>query len=309
MAKIAPSVMTLNFDIGDRQVSYLSLSQCASVVNRRFYRAGLNWAVAGFRFYHEGSGVNVRVSTLPNTWTISNSWEKAFRHWQKQQNEALASSGSMDTKARFNDFKVFADTVHRDLGVGQNLLPTNPGGFVANTQYLPPEKWDMSQIVVPNDGGVAGNTVEYTLTMLGPNSIPNQSKGVVEGYVQSRNKPQSPDPIAPAIADSWLNEMFDDGETYDDVVDNAQYRNNELPYDQSLYPNQFGNAGSMPTHREISFTGTTIGAHQNMDGCNVPCGLIQVAHNYVGDANTLTMQIFLVPGETRGYLAEPMQDM
>lgn len=310
--KPEPAVLTLNFEIGDRPVSYLSLSQCASIVNRRFYRAGLNWAVAGFRFGFEGTGVNLRVSTLPNTWTVSGSWEKSFRHWQKQQNEALENSNSEEIKARFNDFKVFADTIHRDLGVGQNLLPSNPGGFVASTDYLPGEKWDMSQIVVPNDAGVTGNTVEYVLTMLGPSGTaadPIPSKGLIDGYVRSRNKPHSPDPIAPAVADSWLSEMFDDGDTYDDVVDNAQYRNNELPYDQDLYPNQFGNAGDMPTHREISFTGTTVGAHQNMAGCNVPCGLIQVAHNHVGEPNSLTMQVLLVPGHMRGYMAEPMQDM
>lgn len=305
-SNMEPAVMTLNFDLGDTPVSYIDLSQCASIVNRRFYRQGLNWAVAGFRFGFEGAGVNVRVATLPNTWTISASWEKAMRHWQLQQDEALEASGSEDSKGRFNDFKVYADTVHRTFGSTANQLPTNPGGFVANTDYLLGEEWWYSQIVIPNDGA-PGVTNEYLLTMLGPDGV--NSKGVIQGYVESRNVPQSPDPAGPAVKLSWLQEMFDVGQNLDDVTDNAQFRNDELPYDQDLYPNQWGNASSMPTHREISFTGTTIGAHQNMDGCNVPCGLIQVAHNHVGEPNSLTMQIMLIPGNHRGYLAESMVDM
>jgi len=305
-SNMEPAVMTLNFDLGDTPVSYIDLSQCASIVNRRFYRQGLNWAVAGFRFGFEGAGVNVRVATLPNTWSISGAWEKAMRHWQRQQDEALESSGSEDSKGRFNDFKVYADTIHRTLGSAANQLPTNPGGFVANTDYLLGEEWWYSQIVIPNDGA-PGVTNEYLLTMLGPDGA--NSKGVLQGYVESRNVPQSPDPEGPAVKLSFLQEMFDVGQNLDDVTDNAQFRNDELPYDQDLYPNQVGNASSMPTHREISFTGTTIGAHQNMDGCNVPCGLIQVAHNHVGEPNTLTMQVMLIPGTHRGYLAESMVDM
>jgi len=305
-SNMEPAVMTLNFDLGDTPVSYIDLSQCASIVNRRFYRQGLNWAVAGFRFGFEGAGVNVRVATLPNTWSISGAWQKAMRHWQRQQDEALESSGSEDSKGRFNDFKVYADTIHRTFGSAANQLPTNPGGFVANTDYLLGEEWWYSQIVIPNDGA-PGVTNEYLLTMLGPDGA--NSKGVLQGYVESRNVPQSPDPEGPAVKLSFLQEMFDVGQNLDDVTDNAQFRNDELPYDQDLYPNQVGNASSMPTHREISFTGTTIGAHQNMDGCNVPCGLIQVAHNHVGEPNTLTMQVMLIPGTHRGYLAESMVDM
>lgn len=305
--KIEPAVMTLNFDLGDQNVSYIDLSQCASIVNRRFYRQGLNWAVAGFRFGYEGTGVNVRVATLPNTWIVSGSWEKAMRHWQRQQREALEQSDSLETKGRFNDFKIYADTAHRTLGSTNNKTPANPGGFVASSDYLLGEEWWYSQIVIPNDGA-PGVTNEYTLTMLGPSGA--TSKGLIDGYAKSRNYPQSPDPINPAVDGSWLQEMFDVGNNNDEVTDNAQFRNDELPYDQELYPDQFGNGASMPTHREISFTGTTIGAHQNMAGCNVPCGLIQVAHNAaIGEPNSLTMQIMLVPGSHRGYMAESMVEM
>lgn len=310
MPKIEPAVLTLNFNIGDKPVSYLSLAKAASVVNRRFYSAGLNWAVAGFRFGHDSPGVNVFVRTLPNTWIVSNAWEAAHNKWDKQQVEALEASDSMEVRGRYNDFKVFADTLHEGLGAGVDLVPVTPGGLnVASTDYLLAEEWDYSQIVMPNDGGVPGNTVEYFVTAVGQNV--GLSKSAVAGYVQARTVPESPDPTSPAggAADSWLNEMFDVGEINNEVTDNAQFNNDQLPYNQMFYPGQSGNGGEMQLHREISFTGTTIGAHQSMEGLVVPLGLVQIAHNHVGEASSLTMQVMLVPGEARGYLTQPMKDV
>lgn len=307
--KIEPAVMTMNFNIGDRQLSYLSLSKAASVLNRRFYRAGLNWAVAGFRFAYEGTGLNIQVRTLPNTWVISGAYEKAFRKWKRQQDEALEQSDSEEVKARFNDFKVFADALHHGQGPANDLVPVSPGGLnVVATNYLPAEEWLYSEIVIPNDGA-PGVTNEYNLVMVG-NSF-GTYKSVVEGYVNSRNVPQSPDPLQPApVSTSWMQEMFDVGDNADEITDNAQFRNDQLPYDQDVYPGQLTNGGEMQLHREISFTGTTIGAHQGMEGCNVPCGLIQISHNGVGlEANALTLQVMLVPGTHRGYLAESMLEM
>ena len=304
--KIEPAEMTLNFDLGDTPVSYIDLSQCASIVNRRFYRQGLNWAVAGFRFGFEGTGVNVRLATLPNTWTLSASWEKTMRKWLEQQNEAIDRMGGESAVARYRDFKVHADTLHVGLGFANNKLPVNPGGFAPGTPYLAGE-WEASEVVIPNNGG-PGITTEYLLNMMGGNSA--TSKSIIQGYANSRSTPHSPDPVAPGpISNSFLNTMFDVGDNSDEIVDNAADKNDNLPYDRDDYPGETANAPFMPTHREISFTGTTIGAHQNMQGTNVPCGLIQVAHNHVGEASSLTMQILLVPGNHRGYLAESMTEM
>lgn len=54
MKKIQPSVQTLTFAYSvtdsSSQNEYIDLSQVASLVNRRFYRQGINWAVSGFKF-------------------------------------------------------------------------------------------------------------------------------------------------------------------------------------------------------------------------------------------------------------------
>ena len=51
-SKIEPSVQTLSFAIplpAGSSNNFIDLSQVASLVNRRFYRQGINWAVAGFK--------------------------------------------------------------------------------------------------------------------------------------------------------------------------------------------------------------------------------------------------------------------
>jgi len=55
MKKIEPSELTITLrtpimNPGADEDFYCDLSQVASLVNRRFYRQGLNWAVSGFKF-------------------------------------------------------------------------------------------------------------------------------------------------------------------------------------------------------------------------------------------------------------------
>ena len=123
--KIEPSVQTIVLsssvvDPGTTGTFYCDLSQCASLLNRRFYRQGINWAVAGIKILTEGTG-SITISKLPNTWVLSNAWTKSFKAWQKMNNEALAESESV--RPKFLDFKIYADADHHALGYGQNLLP------------------------------------------------------------------------------------------------------------------------------------------------------------------------------------------
>ena len=120
MKKIEPAVQTLWFNVitpaDTTDSKFIDLSQVASLVNRRFYRQGINWAVSGIETYStvstEGfsSQGNIVVSKLPTTWVMSNAWEKGFRNWQRMNNEALAESESV--RPRFLDFKIYADELH-----------------------------------------------------------------------------------------------------------------------------------------------------------------------------------------------------
>ena len=151
MRKIEPAVQTMVFEVplsGEGAIDQLTidLSQCASLLNRRFYRQGINWAVSGFKFLTNANTTGlIAVEKLPDTWVMSNAWEKSFRVWQRMNNEALAESESV--RPRFLDFKIYADSDHHTAGFGANLLPgvLNPA-FTAST----PGEWAPSQVHIPS---------------------------------------------------------------------------------------------------------------------------------------------------------------
>ena len=139
--KIQPAAMTMTFatpdTVGGRY--YIDLSQAASLANRRFYRQGINWAVAGIKVISARAGT-LSVGKLPNSWIMSNSWEKSFRAWQRMNNEALAENESV--RPKFLDFKIYADAQHHAVGFGANLMPVSYTGSAAV-----PGEWESSKPV------------------------------------------------------------------------------------------------------------------------------------------------------------------
>ena len=164
------------------------------MINRRFYRQGINWAVAGFKFLTASSFAGqVSVNKLPNTWVMSNAWEKTFRAWQRQQREALDDGMQESIKAKFNDFKIFADPTHLSAGVGANLLPISVGDH-AVAGIAAPGEWEYSQLVIPNFGA-PGVNYEPFLTAVGAKvGGAGGSYSLTSLYADSRSTPQSPDP-------------------------------------------------------------------------------------------------------------------
>jgi len=324
--KIQPSVRTLTFPFGTLADSlttkYIDLSQCASLVNRRFYRQGINWAVAGFTL-HVSSQLNgsVQIMKIPNTWVASNAWEKSMRAWLKQQNDAMEEAGAESAIARFRDFKIHADETHVANGFGTNLVPAVKDN-AGNWQLFGLGEWDPSQIVIPNATSTDVLPHESFLHMTGTNFYPvgttaatAQSRGMIEGYADSRAFPQSPDPVSPAIGSSnnWLRDMFDVGNDSNTITINATDRNDNLPYPQVDYPNGELNANELQYHDQINLSATTVSGKSGARGANFPCGLIKLqidqALQSVAGVPQAWLQVHLVPGSHKGYLCEPMTDM
>ena len=320
--KLEPVPTKLTFSIAPgTNTSYIDLSQCASLVSRKFLRQGLNWAIGGVRVTLPAAstgqaGNAVYISTLQHSWTTTNAWKKAQAHWLKQQNEALSDSGSEDVAARYRDFKIYADQTHVNVGSAANLLPvglgpgTTTGPFqsaIVTTASPDLGEWEYSQIVIPNDGA-PGVTNEFTLKMHGPSS--GNTKGIAAGYAFSRAYPTQPDPAAPAAEISWLNTMFDVGNDNSEVVNNARTQNNDLPYDQDKYPGADTNFIQMENQCFAFNTNTIAERRYSFGGFTAPCGLLRIDQMYSDDqSNELILEVMLVPGDHRGYLAEPMQEM
>ena len=330
--KIQPAVQTMVFPlpIGEGQSSYVDLSQVASLINRRFYRQGINWAVAGIKILTpSGTTGEVTISKLPNTWVMSNSWEKSFRAWTKMNNEAMQEAQSV--RPKFLDFKIYADEGHHQSGFANNLLPLSTAGIAA------PGEWESAKVFVPepyNSVPAAGTDTMNTLEMIavgasypGAGASGHDAVSLIEGYAASRALPNLLDPNTPADAEdtagptpeNWLSAIFNEGTTQTaDVLDELTNENNLAPYPfendgtnvDTMYPGGANQLQGLQIHDSAYLTSTTIGGSTHLKGGNFPCGLIKISTNVTSPSGlTPILYVDLVPGNHRGYLCEPMTEM
>jgi hypothetical protein len=328
MKKIEPAVQTFLVNTpavsaGTTSTSYVDLSQVASLLNRRFYRQGINWAVSGMKIYSGTSG-QVTVSKLPETWVMSNSWEKGFRVWQRMNNEALEESDSV--RPRFLDFKIFADSLHHSLGFAANLLPTN----VLGGSPMQVGEWQSAKLRIP-DATVVGNSREREMVAVGASYPGAGASGLdavslIEGYASSRGLPNVLDPNRPDDAEdaqgiapeNWMAAVFNEGQDQTaEVIEILTEENNIAPYPfendgvnlDTMYPNGANQFSGMQLHDFETISNTTIGGITRVKGGMFPCGLIRIDHTPQETTANVAIQIDLVPGSHRGYLCEPMTEM
>lgn len=328
-SKIQPAVQTLvfsgNVDVDEDFKGYIDLSQCVSLMNRRFYRQGLNWAVAGFKLVvRQTSGsdpifARATVSSLPNTWVMSNAWEKGFRAWMKQQKDALSENESVSPK--YLDFKTYMSSDHLDAT--DNLLPIDSRDVTVTSDK---SFWQYSQIVIPEYAGT-GQAYEFPIVAIGPNNLASHLS-LVDGYAASRGIPQPDDPNTPADVSTdqnWLTAMFNDGTRQDKtVIENLTEEQVHPPYavedgvvyTDTQYPAGANNIPNPLIVDETYLTNGTIGLPMvaGLKGGNFPCGLIEFRFNNFNtgaDSGQASWDLYvdLVPGTHRGYLVEPMTEM
>ncbi len=312
-------------------VDYLDLSQVASLLNRRFYRQGINWAVAGFKAYTANSYAGqIQISKLPNTWVMSNAWEKSFRTWQRMNREALAETASV--RPKFLDFKVYADSDHHTKGFGANLLPISQAGA------FQPGEWESSKASIPlvSPAGAfnPGDTVEREFVATGQNypgisaATGFDALSLIEGYAASRGLPNISDPNTPSDApdigggtpENWMQAIFNEGtDQAADVLEDMITENNIAPYPfendgvnlDTMYPGGANQGPGLEVH-DIGFVSpTTIGGTTRLKGGNFPCGLmrIETLNDPAAEASAILLQVDLIPGNHRGYLCESMTEM
>lgn len=292
--------MRMSFDVAS-DVKYLDLSQCASILNRRFYKQGIQWAVAGLTFVDSGGTANgtVTIDKLPTTWTVANAWKKSKDAWNDMNEMAMEFAEGV--KPKYYDYKVHFDQTHVASNFNANLLPL---GF-NNTQV---GEWLPAEFVIPDQGTT--NVTGFNVHMIGDDNA--NGKGLIKGYALSRALVFNPDPRTPDISSNWISQVFNQGTNQTArVLDDLESQNDAPPYDD-----EYLGAGVLPTSGdgervdEIVFRNTADrpvpGSRLRVGGFTAPCGLIRI--NQLS-GTTLRMYVDLVPGTHRGYLCEPMEDM
>jgi hypothetical protein len=322
MAKIQPAVKTVFFTIdpvapGVTDTNFIDIAQCASIINRRSYRQGLNWVVGGFKIIVlPGYLGTCNITKLPDTWVTSNSWQKAYANWQEQRREVLKESPSLS--AKWADFKIFMDPVHVAAGFASNLTPID----AAADPYLIGE-WMESDVVVPLLGGAGGSAAapEVSMHMIGDNVPAGQfdpatttSAGLITAYAQSRATVLAPDPVQPGGSNlSLYNELALHDEMSEHALNNAVAENNEPPYDIDDYPGGVLNAPEPQVVDTTAVTARTLTDTAMLKGDTFPCGLVRVTNitdaGSAVSANKIGLLMYLVPGKDKGYMTQNMQDM
>jgi hypothetical protein len=312
--KMSPAVTRLWFHIDPRsQVNFLDLSLAASAANRRFYRQGTTWAVAGMSL-HSGPGITgvFDVSKMPETWIAKNAHSKTKSLWMKSQDQVLDDQPSI--AAKYRDFKVFIDSdmsaatlqdaTANPATSGEILLPVDRQNFTAKVG-----EWTYSTIQLPNDGGSLAPT-QITMHMTGADV--GNSRGMIHGYALARSRPQLIEPNTPTEG-GWMNDVFDVADLNDeirlDVTDNNDvppYRVGDETSSDEFYPGGVNNQPSTALHAVSYVTGTTVGGKSHVQGGMFGCGLIRFDWDLANttSVNSMYLSVDLVPGGYKGYLTE-----
>lgn len=331
--KEQPVPYTMTFELGDGGTSYIDLSLAASILNRRFYRQGLMWGVAGMTIFANGTNKTVRVATLQNNWITTEAWKKGFALWNKMNDQVLENEPTM--KNRYHDFKIFMTRQHQqhfdangfqgatgtsasktllpvvvDEATGASELPNGAGV----SQPAENAEWIYSEYQFPDP--ITGVAVPAAINMNGTTDFtPGDAYvGLISGYGLSRRRDTIPtDNLPEESNNSWVNLLFDLGGNDPEIKDNLTQDNDEPPFANSgnasveeNYPGGERNLGGLQlvTPPITSAAGTDYSGKISIPGFTAPCGLI-----YLRNDGPVTVQVHLAPGRHRGYLAEPMQDV
>ncbi len=289
---------------------YIDLAQCLSIVNRRSYRQGMNYAVASIEVFAPSSGF-AQVFTVPTTWVADNATTKAFEAWKDQRAEVLKEQPSL--KAKWSDFKIFLDSTHATAGVGGNLTPLDGSG---NAYAL--GEWDMSQYVTPLPGAdqaASGDAHELVFHVVGDH-IPTgdftkatASVGLIKAYAASRALPLTPDPATEGqYITGFYNMQQSEDEKSQDIMANVTDRNDNPPYSTSEYPGSDVNAPTAQLFDVMivrNWGDATTSSSDSVGSFVAPFGLIclNFASGFEAD-DDIGIKINLVPGNYKGVLAE-----
>jgi len=308
-----PAVRYLRYELtnsgtpGTETSHYIDLARDLSRVNRRLYRQGRDYHVKRITVVSSNTiakghvqsaermnAGRISFSTAPNSWVARSAWQRGFKMWNKMNSQATELSNDMS--GTYHDFKVFLTDDHR-AGIAGQLVPKDNGSNNAQSG-----EWIYSRVVAPT-AGATGND-EYQLHMLGAHSGSAgsyTSVGLIQSYGDARASvsfDDSPDATSAASDDQLMN-LFDDGDTMNDIIGNLEILNDTLPYDD-LYPG----AANMPKPLVVQDTTLGTDGKSTVGGFSALCGLIEIESTSPISNDVYSVLVELAPGKYRGIKAE-----
>lgn len=297
--KNTPAVRELRYSMnasatpGTAGSSYIDLAKDLSIVNRRLYRQGRDYHVKRVTIVSTTTpnlGNKVSIGAIPDGWVSRNAWRRGFDTWTKMNRDALHNT-SKSVTSTWHDFKIY-------LNAAMTAGVATPKDMDGNT-YSPGE-WSYSKYVSPDLGVVD----EFGVYMLGDHSGAAGAwnyVGLIKSYAESRATVQVGSPLVPSPANTDpLTNVFDYGETIDDVIDNIEEENDEAPYNTFVYPGEAGNGEGPITVGN----GTLNEGRLVLGGFNAIAGLLRIDLISTVPNDAFDVIVELAPGKYRGIAAE-----
>ncbi len=285
---------------------YIDLAKALSMVNRRAYRQGLYYYVASVEFSN-GSEAYCQVNTLPDTWMTKQAWIRGFKIWSKM-NRIAAADGHPYPK--YHDFKTQMINGVSITDPGYGDIDSDGGGTGIPDAYTA-DDWVISDYVTDDPPGSDPSAVDtFTSHMLGPH-VGSAGSWTSIGLLRSLNdtwayQPAEGVPSIDGDADTDpLGNLFDAGDSHDDVRLNLDQDNDEPPYNHDA---MIGASSVEETViKAILRTGLGGAALARAPGFCAPLGLLQVNVSDFGAGSSVgivELKINMVPGTYNGVYAE-----
>lgn len=301
MPEIEPAVLDLRYTVTGSGDFYVDLAKGLSQINRRLYRQGRQYFVAGVsvkcttNLDPNAVYKQVAIATAPNSWVVHESYTKLFNLWNEQHKTNAAAIGIK--RGKWADFKVYLEDAHR---TGTELALID-GDYDTTTAVDAPEEWNHSEIFYSLDDGTTGVPTVFSPTfhILGADNG-TTSMGMINHYQNSRTHVNQNGPAVDDDADTTIFALvrgtLDDDAT-DDIINEIERDNDSPPYDHDEFPG----SGTNAPHPHIVAWGSTPGGSASLKGFTAPCGLVQIQAD-----GAMEVIFHLMPGTYRGVMAPRM---
>jgi hypothetical protein len=309
--------LTNSAEAGTETSHFIDLARDLSRVNRRMYRQGRDYHVKRISVVSTNTIAGIggaeglvglgsvalsqqnagffSVSVVGASWVATKAWHRGFTAWRNMNRDAMRKTNDID--GTWADYKVYMSTTMRTAAAAGDLLDPVDNG---NNQYLPGE-WIYSKYVAPT--AAAGVVDEYTAHMVGNHSgAPGayNSIGLIKSYGEARATVNNLNPAVPVTApDDPLVNLFDYGDTQNELITNIIGDNDDPPYDHLEYPGDDAN-GPKPIvvgQTSIGDGSSTIGSFSAL------AGLLELETFSPIASDIYSVLVELAPGKYRGIKA------
>lgn len=305
MGKLIACNRFLNFQLdhtpaSDYDSHFIDLARALSIVNCRAYRQGKVYHIAGITVHDRTASTWTKIGVAPDTWVTRNAWAKGYRLWRKYNDQVLDESPGL--KPKYMDFKVYLNDNHRSQHEAGTDVPY-PADIQGYTTAGGTHEWLYSRYRLPAEGGSASPDNDQTqIHICGDDNGALGSfvsVGLINGYIETRGRAVDPAPELDSDAPvSWASNLFDTGDTHDDIITDLTTRNDQAPYDtDNLYGGHTAGKGGVLVGQCATSSSMPVARIGPMSAI---CGLLEIITWSADAANVVGVTIEMMPGKYKG---------